>query len=1151
MTIHRLSAGSGYRYLTRTTARGDTDHAPSASAQSLTAYYTATGTPPGRWHGTGLTGLADGAGIPAGTVVDEKAMAALFGTGHDPVTGTVLGKAYPQFRTALERVAARMARLPAGLTLEQRATLSEQFTAEETARPARAAVAGFDLTFTAPKSVSVLWALADPATQAEIVAAHHAAVADTLTVLESTALFTRIGAGSCAQVTTGGAIAAAFDHPDTRTGDPNLHTHLVLANKVQGPDGAWRSVDSRALFTAAVALSETYDSLIADHLTRRLALTWQWRDRGTNRSPAHELTAIGDDLLTTFSTRSAAITTTVARMIRDHEAATGTRPTRRHVLQMRQQATLDTRPDKTTTTLPEQMTTWRERATTLLGEDGVTDLLHAALTSGRSRAGGMASGPSTLLSSADLDDAAVASLAGDVLAALIERRSTWTRWNTLAETARTTRHLRLATTEDRLTLHNRVATAALAACTRIDPADPLRVPTAYQRPDGASVFSRAGTTRYTHPLVLAAEHRLLDAHADATAPTAIPDDEPTRQLPAADPVGTEAVPAQRAPGRPALAADQAGAVRIACRSGRRLEVLIGPAGSGKTTTLRALRQVWERSHGHGSVIGLAPSASAARTLADSLGIPCENTAKWLYESTPHLDGRPTPTWRMRAGQLVIIDEASLASTATLDALTSQARTADAKLLLVGDHHQLGPVDAGGAFALLADDGHPLHLDTLWRFTHPWEAHATNHLRDGNPDILNLYDQHGRLHDGPYEQMIDAAYTAWTTDQATGATSVLLAHDRRTVAALNHRARTDRIDAGDVTPDGITTRHGTTLGIGDIVITRRNDRRHPLPATGDHVRNGMLWTLTDLHPDGSATLTTRTSDPEQRQSVRLPADYVSRHLDLGYAVTIHRAQGLTVDTAHVLTNPGMTREHLYVALTRGRHANHAYTPTDHPDQEPAHEPDAATSGLDVLRQILATPGTEPSATTAQRAAAAEIDSPDRLRPIATTLAADITRRRWTRLLTDHTPALAHHLEPTEAAGALYAALARAETAGHNPSEILTELTRATDRQIASPEPPTEATDLAHRLRQHIDAWNDETGEVSTVDPRDPLAVAITTDPNDPAAPVLDDVRRLVEHRTRRALAHHWHPSRAAGDAIEPIPDLASPATPQPQPTGASR
>jgi conjugative relaxase-like TrwC/TraI family protein len=669
MTINRLRAGSGYRYLTRTTARGDTDHAPSTS---LTAYYTATGTPPGRWHGTGLAGLADGAGIPAGAVVDEAAMAALFGTGHDPVTGAVLGRAYPEFTTAVDRVAARMARLPAGLTLEQRATLSERFTVEETARPNRHAVAGFDLTFTAPKSVSVLWALADPATQAEIVTAHHAAVADTLTVLESQALFTRLGAGSCAQVTTGGAVAAGFDHPDTRTGDPNLHTHLVLANKVQGPDGAWRSVDSRALYTAAVALSETYDSLLADHLTRRLGVTWGWRDRGPNRSPAHELTAISDDLLAVFSTRSVAITTAVAQMIRDHVAATGTRPSRRQVLKMRQHATLATRPDKTTHTLPEQMTTWRHRAATVIGGHGAADVLRAALGPGQRGGHDLARRPSTLLSTADVDDAAVASLAGDVLAALIERRSTWTRWNTLAETARTTRHLRLATAADRVALHDRVVTAALAACTRIDPTDPVRVPAAYQRPDGASVFTRAGTTRYTHPLVLAAEQRLLDAHTDTTAPTALLDDEPAQPTAVSEPVAAEAVPVQRTANRPPLAADQAGAVRIACTSGRRVEVLIGPAGSGKTTTLRALRHAWEHTHGLGSVIGLAPSATAARTLADSLAIPCENTAKWLYESTPRLDGSPRPIWRMRAGQLIIIDEASLASTATLDALRGQA-----------------------------------------------------------------------------------------------------------------------------------------------------------------------------------------------------------------------------------------------------------------------------------------------------------------------------------------------------------------------------------------------------------------------------------------------------------------------------------------------
>ena len=232
------------------------------------------------------------------------------------------------------------------MTREQRDTLTEQITTEETARRVRTAVAGFDLTFTAPKSVSVLWALAEPAVQARVAAAHHAAVADTLAVLESSALFTRVGAQSCAQVTKRVAVAAGFDHVDTRSGDPALHTHLVVANKVQGPDGAWRSVDSRALFTAAVALSETYDSLLADHHTARLGVAWEWRERGPNRSPAYEITGVPDQLLQVFSTRSTAITAQVAQAIGEHVAATGRRPSRTQVLRMRQQATLDTRPAK-------------------------------------------------------------------------------------------------------------------------------------------------------------------------------------------------------------------------------------------------------------------------------------------------------------------------------------------------------------------------------------------------------------------------------------------------------------------------------------------------------------------------------------------------------------------------------------------------------------------------------------------------------------------------------------------------------------------------------------------------------------------------------------------------------------------------------------
>ena len=279
MSISRLSAGAGYRYLTRHTAAGDARPGPD---QSLTAYYTATGLPPGRWTGAGLSGLGAGHGsdLRPGTVVTEEAMGRLFGVGHDPVTGERLGLAYPRFKTTTERITERVARLPADLPEEERAAAVAAIKTQEQAKPARSAVAGYDLTFTAPKSVSVLWALADPELAHVVEQAHHDAVDAVLQLVEDRFLHTRTGAGSKIRVPAQGAIAAAFDHWDTRAGDPNLHTHLVIANKVQGPDGKWRAVDGQVLFAAAVACSEIYDSTLADLLHTRLGVTFAYRDRG-------------------------------------------------------------------------------------------------------------------------------------------------------------------------------------------------------------------------------------------------------------------------------------------------------------------------------------------------------------------------------------------------------------------------------------------------------------------------------------------------------------------------------------------------------------------------------------------------------------------------------------------------------------------------------------------------------------------------------------------------------------------------------------------------------------------------------------------------------------------------------------------------------
>ena len=289
MSMHKLLAGDGYTYLTRQVAAGDAGLAPQ---DSLVAYYESTGNPPGRWAGRGLNGLgSDASGrLRPGAVVTESAMAAVFRDGRDPLTGDALGRAYQD--------------------------------------KARRPVVGFDLTFTVPKSASVLWALGNEATRVAVHAAHRAAVDQALGFVEQAVARTRVGQAGCRQIRTRGIVAAAFDHWDTRAGDPNLHTHVVVANKVQGPDGLWRSLDGKTVHAATVTVSALYDALLADELTRRLPVTWSHRSRGPRRNPAFELDGLDDTLLATFSTRSEQIHCAEQEWLAQFEAAHGRGPSR-------------------------------------------------------------------------------------------------------------------------------------------------------------------------------------------------------------------------------------------------------------------------------------------------------------------------------------------------------------------------------------------------------------------------------------------------------------------------------------------------------------------------------------------------------------------------------------------------------------------------------------------------------------------------------------------------------------------------------------------------------------------------------------------------------------------------------------------------------
>jgi conjugative relaxase-like TrwC/TraI family protein len=961
MSLARLSAGSGYRYLLKHTACGDCAR---ESGTSLTSYYAASGYPAGRWLGSGLAGLDATNGLAVGTAVTEDAMAALFGRGQNPVDGGPLGRAYPTYRTAEERIAEAVRRLPGTLAGPGRQAAVEAIERRERARPVRSAVAGFDLTFTMPKSASVLWALGDPDVQQAVVLAHRDAVDAVLRLVEDRFLHTRVGAHSCAQVATRGAVAAAFEHWDTRTGDPNLHTHVVIANKVQGPDGKWRSVDGQALYRAAVACSEIYDDLLADALAARLPVSWSERDRGERRSAAFEIDGLDDALLEVFSGRSAQIETQLRQMLADFVAAKGREPTRREVLRLRQQATVASRPGKKVAPLPELFVRWRATATTATGLDP-TQLTERAFQP-----------PAEAVTAAQVPAEVIEALAITTLDGVTERRATWTKPNLLAEAARATRTIRMRAPEERVALLDRVVQSSLARCVALDPPEMFRSPARFRRVDGTSAFTRPDEHAYTTEAMLAAEARLIAATEAIDAPRL--------------PETAAATAAMRIPpGTPGhrLTPDQHAAVEAIATSGRRVDVLVGPAGTGKTRTLRALRGSWEAVHGPGSILGLAPSATSATELAAALGIGCENTAKWLHEA-----GKPDPgaRWWLRTGQLVVVDESSMVATPDLDAITAQAAAAGAKVVLVGDHHQLDAVGAGGAFALLAEQPQALQLSALWRFRNRWEANATRALRAGKNGALDAYSEHGRLHGGPAELMLESAYTAWAADLAAGRSTVLMATDRGTVAALNQRAHDDRVAAGAVSPDGIALADDTVAGRGDIVVTRRNDRRVPT-SDGGHVRNGALWRIARTHDDGSLEVTPflqSSSEEAPAATTRLEAAYVRAHVELGYALTVHRAQGSTVEAGHVLVHPGMSRQHLYVAMTRGRATNHAYVALDQFDPTCPCPPETTTDPTlrQILERVLATDGAEQSATITLRRRQDDAGAPARLVPIRETLTA---------------------------------------------------------------------------------------------------------------------------------------------------------------------
>ncbi len=855
----------------------------------------------------------------------------------------------------------------------------------------RASVAAWDCTFSPVKSVSLLWAAGDPQLRAQVWSAHLAAVDAGLTYLEEHAGYVRAGRNGIRVLDTDGLVVARMNEWTSRAGDMQLHTHCLVLNRARTvEDGKWRALDGRALLAARTGAGALYNRVLEAELTRRLGVGWRDRPDGLR-----ELAGVDDELIDTFSTRRRAITARVAAMADAYRDRYGIDPPPAIVSAMAQHATLATRPSKQDPDPAGALDAWEAQARA------------AGRRLSRLPANVVDRQPRTATPAPQTDDRQVAALVARLASS---GRATFDRHGLLRAALDVLDPAELA--PDRLRgAAERLAEAAARtpALVSVTAADPLPVAPSLRRADGTSVYVRPHRDRWTLAATLDRERWLLQV-ADE---------------PAGAPVDPAAV--DKAVTVHGLGDDQATAVRELLGDRRRVGLLIGPAGAGKTRTLRAVVDGWQAAGR--PVAGLTVSQAAARVLADQAQLPTTNIAKWQHE---HRAGN----WRLPDGVLLIVDEASMVATTDLVDLVDQTRRAGGRVLLVGDPAQLAAVQIGGAFGLLAERHGAAQLTEIRRFTHPWERIASSALRRRDPAALADYAMRDRIHGGTRDQIETGLFDAWRTDALTPTADgsrpavLMIVATNEQAAVLGERARHTLLAAGTVSDGTTVTLADNVASVGDHLVTRRNDRR--LTTDGDDrqgwVVNGDLWTITGVHDDGAAAVT-RHGDGAK---TTLPADYLARHAQLGYATTAHRAQGLTVDIAHAAIDHATDHRQLYVSATRGRHANHLWVTLD-TDQAVVHDPDDLPDPLALLTRTLARP--DPDRLAAHQIAAdaqAEIGSLARLGAIFE----DAARTATTQWLHDR---LADHglseLTGEPAWPALIDQIRHAALAGHDTAALL--------------------------------------------------------------------------------------------------------------------
>lgn len=962
MTLRVVNSGTGYEYLLRSVATNDGP----TDAPSLSKYYDAKGTPPGRWLGSGLAGLNTET-VSLGGEVTESQMAALYGVGLHPdadmkisegqkIKDVQLGRPFANFTNDVPvlvalRDAERRHRQTTGtlMSKQERAELvqdigREFFIEEHGVEPqsgrevvnwvnglknnVRQSVSGFDLTFSPAKSVSVAWALSDEKTAQRIEALHHQAVKEAMAWAEDNALFTRVGKQGREQVKTKGFVASEFKHYDTRAGDPDLHSHVLVSNKVQTEDGRWLSIDGYTLMKYHQSISHRYDSILNTLLSNEMGYTFTACDHGVNKEPTWEIDGISQSLMESFSKRRRGAQPVYKRLVEEFVAARGATPNSVEVGRLWQQAILETRDAKREPeSLAELRAGWRKEVSAR--ENGAEEL--AAIDQ---------------LVAEDARDKRpvfhaeehLPSLIDEVLDTVVRRRSYFRASHVATAAGGKLQGYRFASLAERDLIHATVVEAIVRdKAISLNDFDVLELPEALKNTAGKARDTRADSELYTTQDILDTEDKALGALNEpvaAFAPSAAID---------------RALDEHEAEAGFRLNAGQESMARYLLTCGTLAATGVGPAGTGKTASMRLVANVWANEGRN--VIGLAPSAQAAEVLSKDLGFDAFTIDKLTYTWRGNHPTKPGHSLKdlpvsINAGDMIIVDEAGMASTPNIGSLLEIAEEAGAVVRFIGDHKQLGAVENGGLFGAMvnASGRTDNQLSEVVRFGGDSEQSANSlRLREGDSSTFDFYVNRGWVNGGARSDMLDKAAADYLADISSGKSSLLIAATNRDVAELNETIRAHYIANGEVdTTVEAQLSRGEKAGVGDTILARKNQTFYDdETATSTRINNGTLMTVTAIAENGSITARNAATGEE----LCPPADYVHDNVQLGYAATVHRAQGSTVDCTRAVIDHHVDRAGLYVALTRGKIANHIYAVTEHQLDELAEEGHYHYQGID--------------------------------------------------------------------------------------------------------------------------------------------------------------------------------------------------------------